>query len=81
MQSKISRLQKTILQTLEPYKKRPHELNRRQLTEKIAKQNNKNASENSFQVALCNSIKSLEKRGLIKAEKNISDTRLTMTAQ
>ena len=68
MQSKLSRLQKTILLTLHPYSKRPHELNRRLLSVKIAKQMDKNVSDNSFQVALCNSIKALEKRKLITSE-------------
>ncbi len=68
MQSKLSRLQKTVLLILYPYHKRPHELNRRLLSEKIAKETRRNSSDNSFQVALCNSIKSLEKRGLIKSE-------------
>lgn len=68
MQSKLSRLQKTILLTLHPYRNRPFELNRRLLSQKIAKELNKDFSLNSFQVALCNSIKSLEKRGLIESE-------------
>lgn len=67
MQSKLSRLQKTILLILSSYQKRPHELNRRMLSQKIATALNKNASSNSFQVSLCNAIKSLEKRGLIES--------------
>ena len=68
MQSKLSHLQKTIILTLYSNYKTPHELNRRLLSKKVAKQIKQNPSSTSFQVAMCNSLKSLERRGLITSE-------------
>ena len=67
MQTKLSRLQKQTLLTLYPHCKKPFELNRRMLSQKVAKKIKKDHISPSFQVALCNSIKALEKRGLIES--------------
>jgi len=67
MQSKLSKLQKTILLTVYKYRKVPFELNRRLLSREIAKKNNKNHSTPSFQTSMCNSLKALEQRKLIES--------------
>lgn len=67
MQSKLSRLQKEIILTLYPHCKKPFELNRRMLSQKVAKKIKKHHSTASFQVSMCNSLKALEKRGLIES--------------
>ena len=67
MQTKLSRLQKQTISTLYPHCKKPFELSRRILSQKVAKKIKKDHSTASFQVALCNSLKALEKRGLIES--------------
>lgn len=67
MQTKLSRLQKQILSTLFLYRRKPFELTRRELSKKVALKLKKDHSNPSFQVALCNSLNSLEKRGLIES--------------
>jgi len=67
MQTKLSRLQKQVLSTLFLYRKKPFELTRRGLSKKVAIKVKKGHSDPSFQVSLCNSLKSLEKRRLIES--------------